>query len=76
MNAMQFEVAKLEAEQRARLAIGAFMESMTPPQAAPSSGQGVPNASNTQTQNPLDGQQPVSPGPGDVPQGDIRPQPY
>jgi hypothetical protein len=71
MNAMQFEVAKLEAEQRARLAIGAFMESMTPPQ-------GVPNASNTQTQLPdqVNGQQPVSPGPGDVPQGDIRPQPY
>jgi hypothetical protein len=66
MNAMQFEVAKLEAEQRARLAIGAFMESMTPPQ------MGVPNAANTQTQNPLDRQRPDSAGPGNVPAGNIH----
>jgi hypothetical protein len=65
MNAMQFEVAKLEAMQRARLAIGSWQQAMN----------GVQNATNTnqaQLQNNGEGQFADSAGASNLPEGDIR----
>jgi hypothetical protein len=65
MNALQFQVAILEAQQRARLAVGSFMEDM----------QGVQNAATpTQTQpvpNTGNGQRPDSSGTNNLPQGNL-----
>ena len=75
MNALQFQVALLEAQQRARLAIGSFMEAMTPPQ-LPQMGQGVQDASNTNIDQGLQDQENGLGGngaePGNVPPGNVR----
>ena len=69
MNAMQFQTALLEAQQRARIALEAHMQAMTPPQAPQQ--QGVQNAPNIPTQLPSEeiGQRPDIAGAGNVPAG-------
>jgi hypothetical protein len=70
MNALQFQTARLEAMQRARLAIGTHKEAMMPQgaQNGPNNEQIIPDQAGGLGANPA--------GSGDVPPGNIRQAPY